>query len=164
MLIRLLLLIAILLVPVFGLAGEQDNPTDKAALQSLDTGKAVFDVRTDSAGRLLFTLKVIERTAEGMAKQGVNPDFIVTFRGKTLPMLRAEPKTPNDADRAMLSEVRERLAEMKKRGWVLEACNVAASVLKVDERELSDDVTLVGNSLISLIGYQNRGYALVPMY
>ena len=31
-------------------------------------------------------------------------------------------------------------------------------------KQVGKNVSMVGNSLISLAGYQNKGYALVPMY
>jgi hypothetical protein len=33
----------------------------------------------------------------------------------------------------------------------------------VDKATIIPDIVIVGNSLISLIGYQNRGYALVVL-
>ena len=158
-----LVLIMALFVPCWAVAASEP-PKDSAALAKLDTGKAIFDIRTKQAGRLLFTLKVIEETETGMRSQGVSPDFVLSFRGGTLPLLKAEPETANDAEQAMLSEVRERLAAFRDRGMVLEACNVAATLFKMDREDLDPTLHLVGNSLISLIGYQNKGYALVPMY
>ena len=158
-----LVLILTLLVP-FWAGAATEPPKDSAALAKLQTGKAIFDIRTKEAGRLLFTLKVIEETESGMRSQGVAPDFVLSFRGGTLPLLKAEPETANSAELAMLSEVRERLAEFRERGMVLEACNVAATLFKMDRADLDPTLHLVGNSLISLIGYQNKGYALVPMY
>lgn len=139
-------------------------PHDATALDGLKVGKAVYDVRTKEPKRLLFSLKVIEQTEKGIIGQGVKTDFVISFRGGTLPLLTSEPKVDNEADKAILKEVRERLGQMRSRGMVLEACNVAAGIFKVKEQELSEEVTLIGNSLISLIGYQNKGYALVPMY
>ncbi len=40
---------------------------------------------------------------------------------------------------------------------------MATRVFKVDNSALIPDVELVGNMLTSLIGYQNKGYALVPV-
>ncbi len=146
------------------LAAESVAPQDKAALAGLTTGKAVFDIRTKEPGRLLFTLKVIEETETGLQANGLQTDFVLSFRGGTVPLLQATPDTTNHAELAILSEVRERLAEYRQRGMVLEACNVAAKLFKITAADLDASVTLVGNSLVSLIGYQNKGYALVPMY
>ncbi|PLX98978.1 MAG: hypothetical protein C0623_10960 [Desulfuromonas sp.] len=138
-------------------------PDDAAALEGMTTGRAIFDVRTDNPKTLLFILKVIEQTEQGMMGQGVEPDFIISFRGGTLPLLTKKPEVKNVAEKAILKEVRTRLAKMRSGGMTLEACNVAAGIFEIERKDLDDDLTLVGNSLISLVGYQAKGYALVPM-
>ncbi|GAB4559020.1 MAG: hypothetical protein Tsb0017_14850 [Geothermobacteraceae bacterium] len=138
-------------------------PDDAAALTGLTSAKAVFDVRTKEPGRLLFIVKVIDETYQSMLDQGVTPDFVVSFRGGTLPLLRKDPDKVNSLERTMLSEVRERIAAWGKGPVKAEACNVAGRIFKVTPEQLAPGVSMVGNSLISLIGYQNRGYALVPM-
>lgn len=163
--LRFVVTLLILLLCQPALADEaRQTPKDTAALSGMSTGKAIFDISTKEPGRLLFALKVVEETAAGMKAQGVAPDFVLSFRGGTLPLLKAAPETANSAEKAMLAEVRERLLEYREQGMVLEACNVAARLFKVEEQELDPNLHLVGNSLISLIGYQRKGYALVPMY
>jgi len=161
--IRLVFISIFVLISV-SVQSAEHVPLDKDALKGLDTVRTIYDVRTKEPGRLLFALKVIQETARSIRAQAVEPDFVVSFRGGTLPLLRSDPATSNDAHRAMLKEVRERLAVMQTAGMTLEACNVAATALEVKEEELIDEVALIGNSLISLAGYQNKGYALVPMY
>ena len=128
------------------------------------TDKAIFDVRISKAKSLLFALKVIEETAEGMRAQGMNPEFVLAFRGSTLKLLTTDPDVESPEDEKTLAEVRERLKAYKEKGMVLEACNVAARIFDIDKEELDPNLHLVTNSLISVIDYQNRGYALVPMY
>ena len=60
-------------------------------------------------------------------------------------------------------EIRELVAELKKKGVRIEVCAVATRVFKVDNSALIPDILLVGNVLTSLIGYQNKGYALIPV-
>jgi intracellular sulfur oxidation DsrE/DsrF family protein len=159
-----LLLVFITLFSPAQLLAADRAPNDTAALTGLSKGKAVYDVRTSKPKALLFILKVIEQTENGMKEQGVEPDFILSFRGGTLPLLTANPKVKDAAEKAILTEVRERLSAMHVRGITLEACNVAAGLFEIKREALADDLTLVGNSLISLVAYQNKGYALVPMY
>ena len=158
-----LIAIIVFLFPFLSFAALK-MPHDADALSGLKSAKAVYDIRTSKPKALLFMLKVIETTEKGMKEQGVEPDFVLSFRGGTLPLLTRDPETENVAEKAILTEVRERLGELKDRGMALEACNVAAGIFKVKQADLADDLTMVGNSLISLIGYQSKGYALVPMY
>jgi len=127
-------------------------------------GKAIFDVRISQPKALLVALKVIEETAEGIRQLGGTPEFVIAFRGGTLPLLKKMPAVKDDAEAAILSEVRERLADYKQKGMTLESCNVAARLFKIDPKELDPNLTPVINSLISVIDYQSKGYSLVPMY
>ena len=128
-------------------------PNDREALGGLDTGKVVFDIRISDPEKLIFNLELIKETFEGMQRQGVKPVMIATFRGPGVKLLSRGGTT---------DEIRDLVAELKKKGVRMEVCAVATRVFKVDNSALIPDVVLVGNVLISLIGYQNKGYALVP--
>jgi len=128
-------------------------PNDREALSGLDTGKVVFDIRISDPEKLIFNLELIKETFEGMQRQGVKPVMIATFRGPGVKLLSRGGTT---------DEIRDLVAELKKKGVRMEVCAVATRVFKVDNSALIPDVVLVGNVLISLIGYQNKGYALVP--
>jgi len=151
---RRILVIMLLLLMVVPALAEAATPS----------GKAIFDVRISQPQALLVALKVIEETAAGIRQLGGTPEFVIAFRGGTLPLLKKMPAAKDDAELAILSEVRERLADYKKEGMVLESCNVAARMFKIDPKELDPNLTPVINSLISVIDYQSRGYSLVPMY
>jgi intracellular sulfur oxidation DsrE/DsrF family protein len=159
-----LLLLGVLLgTPVR--AGQQPAPAaGRGALAGMTAGKAVFDIRTGDPQQLLLALKVIEETAAGLRRQQVTPDFALTFRGAALPLLKRTIATEKPGEKAILTEVHERLAEFRAQQIPLEACQVAARMFKIEAAELDSSLAPVGNSIISLIGYQHQGYALVPMY
>lgn len=133
-------------------ARAADAPNDREALSGLKTARAVFDVRAPDRERLIFNLELIKETAEGMAAQRVKPQMIVTFRGPGIRLLTREQAA---------DEIAPLIAELKGMGVRFEVCTVATRIFKVDKATILPDIVLVGNSLISLIGYQNRGYALV---
>jgi hypothetical protein len=54
------------------------------ALEGLQAGKVIFDVRVPDAEKLTFNLELIKETFEGMRDQGVKPVMIVTVRGPTV--------------------------------------------------------------------------------
>jgi len=159
------LLLLHLLLPLAAGAETMTQPADdRAALAGITSGKAVFDIRIGDAKQLLFALQVIDETAAGLRQQGVTADFILTFRGATLPLLKRRVDAETPAQKAILREIHERLAAFRDRQMPLEACGVAARIFKVEVNELDPSLNLIGNSLVSLIAYQQRGYALVPMY
>ncbi len=137
-----------------GTVSGAEAPKDMEALAGLKTGKAIFDVRVTDMEKLTFNLELIKETFEGMREQGVTPVMIVTFRGPGVKFLAR--------DRAA-GENGPLIAEMKGMGVRFEVCGVATRIFKVDPASLIPDVVLVGNVLTSLIGYQNKGYALIPL-
>lgn len=146
-------------------AGQQPaRVDDHAAMAGMVSGKAVFDIRISDPQQLLLALKVIDETAAGLRQQKVSPDFVLTFRGATLPWLKRTVATEKPGEKAILTEIHERLEKFRSLRMPLEACNVAAKIFKIEAAEIAPSLTLVGNSIISLIGYQHQGYALVPMY
>lgn len=137
-----------------GLARGDAAPGDRDALKGLDTCKVIFDVRISDPEKMIFNLELIKETLEGMQRQGVKPVMIAAFRGPGVKLLSREGTT---------DEIRDLIVELKKKGVRIEVCAVATRVFKVDNSALVPDVVLVGNVLTSLIGYQNKGYALIPV-
>jgi intracellular sulfur oxidation DsrE/DsrF family protein len=143
----MLFLLAIILPAQAG-----DAPNDREALSGLKATRAVIDMRVPDRERLIFNLELLKETLEGMAAQQVKPKMVVTFRGPGVRLLTREQAA---------DEISPLITELRRMGVRFEVCAVATRVFKVDNATLIPDVVLVGNSLTSLIGYQNRGYALV---
>jgi intracellular sulfur oxidation DsrE/DsrF family protein len=131
-----------------------DAPGDRVALSGLRNARAVVDLRVSDADKLLFNLELIRETFEGLAAQKVKPKLVVAIRGPGVKLLARDQAA---------GEIAPLIAELKAKGIRFEVCAVATRVFKVDPATLIPDVVLVGNALNSLIGYQNRGYALVVL-
>jgi intracellular sulfur oxidation DsrE/DsrF family protein len=150
--ISCLLLLLVALAPVSSRA--ETAPQDRMALAGLKQAKAIFDVRQSELDKLLFNLELIKETWEGIKRQGVRPQLIVTLRGPAVRLFTTD-QAPQ--------ELRELLAELKQYGIRVEICSVATRTFKVENRQLIPDVILTGNVLTSQIGWQNKGYALVTL-
>jgi intracellular sulfur oxidation DsrE/DsrF family protein len=111
-------------------------------------------VRVADLDKLVFNLRLFSETMEGIAAQGVKPEMVVAFRGPTVKLLTAA---------ALDEEALDLLRALKKKGVQFEACAVAMRVLKVDQAGLVPEVKLVANVFNSLIGYQNKGYAMIAI-
>jgi len=133
---------------------------DSRALNSLQDASVIYDVRTAEAKKLNFILKVISDTREGMLEQGVKGDVIISMRGPTVKLLVADSAVGTAEERAGIKAAVESLTA---RGVRLEACGYALNLFALDPQDLINGVTPIGNSLVSLIGYQNKGYAFIPM-
>lgn len=148
-------LAAILFIP--GIASAMD---DSRALEGVSSAPIVYDVRTDAGKKLLFMFKVIEDTYDSMRTQGIKGEVVVSMRGPTVKMLVAGSQTEPPEVR---KQIANRLTELAGKGIRLEACGYALNLFALDPTDLLPGVNAVGNSLVSLAGYQARGYALVPM-
>lgn len=152
MLKRLLPLLFLLLFA--GVSQGAPKPDDHEALAGLKRARVIFDVRVPDAERLVFNLELLAETLEGMAAQGVRPEMVVSFRGPGVKLLTAS---------AIDEEALELIRGLKKQGVRFEVCAVAVRVFKADPAQLVPEVKLVGNGLASLIGYQNKGYAVITL-
>lgn len=146
-----------------GLAAEQ-APNDRAALASLKQTRAVFDITTGNPKKLKFYLGLIADSAASIEAQGVKPEFVLAFRGPATRYMSTDHSQldPDQAKAAVqISALLDKLG--KTPNLKMEQCAVAAKVLKVKASTIHPSVKVVGNSWISLMGYQNRGYALIPV-
>ena len=148
---RLLLPVLLLLFSFPALHAAQ-KPNDHEALSGLKTARVIVDIRVADPDKLVFNLQLLRETYEGMVAQGVKPRMVVAFRGPGIGVLAAE-----ELDEEALDLIRI----LKKKGVRFEACAYAMQVAKADPANLVAEVKLVANVLNSVIGYQNKGYALV---
>ena len=141
-----------------------DKPNDADALEGIETGKVVWDVTLSNPSRLLFVMKVIDETYGDLERQGVTPDMVFTFHGRVLKLLSSQPIELDLDEEAAHEELLVLIDQMsKKPGVKMESCSVAARVLGIDNKTIVPAVKPVGNTFVSLIGYQQKGYALIPI-
>lgn len=125
---------------------------DHDALAGLKTVKVIFDVRVPDSDKLVFNLELFAETRAGLIKQGVTPEMVVAFRGPGVKLLTHD---------AIDEEARDLIRDLKKEGVRFEVCAVAVRTFKAGK--LIPEVKLVANGFNSLIGYQNKGYALIAI-
>ncbi|MBT8113098.1 MAG: DsrE family protein [Gammaproteobacteria bacterium] len=158
------LFIGILCLFTSGLISAE-KPLDADALSDVNEGKVVWDVTVGSPIKLLLLMKVIEETYDDLVRQDVKPDMVFAFHGPVLKLISSEPlDLPLDEEEAH-EEVLDLLREFsQKPGVKMESCSIAARLLSIDNDTIMPEVKPVGNTFVSLIGYQKKGYALIPIY
>ncbi len=146
-------------------AGSAIAVDDREALQGMTAAKVVFDVKKDDPQKLLRALTAIRNASERLTRQGVQPDIVVTFRGASVVCLADMKEAPDvDEDKQdLLDKISWNIIELKRSGVQLEICSLALSLVGMEDTELLPGIKKVGNSLVSLIAYQNRGYAMVAI-
>ena len=142
-----------------------EKPSDADALGNINEGKVVWDVTVGNPKKLLLMLNVIEETYDDLVRQNVKPDMVFAFHGPVLKLITTEsPDLALDEEEAH-EKVLELLAELsKKPGVKMESCSIAARLLNIENDTIITEVKPVGNTFVSLIGYQKQGYALIPIY
>jgi intracellular sulfur oxidation DsrE/DsrF family protein len=145
-------------------SAHANKPNDADALEGIDTGKVIWDVTLSNPSRLLFVMKVINETYEDLVKQDVTPDMVFTFHGRVLKLLSTQPLELDLDEELALEELLLLIQDMsKKPGVKMESCSVASRILGIDNSTIISEVKPVGNTFVSLIGYQQKGYALIPI-
>ena len=138
-------------------------PNDRVALQGVKSGKAIFDINLTDADKLPLSLQVIKETDDGLKKQGVKSDLVVAFRGGAVRFVSSNRSGFSAEQKESLGHADVLIQELVKRGVRFEACAVATRLFQVDNATILPDVKVVGNTFISLIGYQSKGYAIIPI-
>lgn len=156
----LLTLIVTLLLAPYTRAEVAD---DRDALSGLKEVKAVFDVHEGDGKALLSRLDTIEETRQSLVKQGITPHIVVAFRGPATLLVQTDTQKIKPEDRAMAAKIHARLAEMSKAQGIdsLEQCSVAIRGQGTKPENVAPGIKVVGNSWISLMAYQAKGYSYI---
>ena len=156
--------IAAVLMVLSHVSMADDVPDDKDALAGVSKGKVVFDINMAEPKKMTLYLSVIKQTVDDLVRQGVEPDVILAFRGLSVRLISKDREQMDLTDFDYLDMIESQLAELQKQGVRMEACSVATRLFKVDNNTLLDGVKPVGNTFVSLTGYQAQGYANIPIY
>ena len=161
-------IVASIAVGLVGLAvlpsqGRADAPNDMAALAGLQSIKVAFDVKEGDGKGLLNRLNIIDETRQSLIKQGVKPEFVLTFRGPATKLVQTDVEKIKPEDRAVAKQIAAKLAEMSKAPGVqsVEQCAVAIREQGTKAEYVLPEVRVVGNAWISLMAYQSKGYAYI---
>lgn len=144
-----------------GAAGATYN-NDKA-LKGLHETRAYFDLTVGEPKLLLLRLQLIEKTFSQIADAGVTPTFIIGIRGKASNFFTKGTTYIIETDRRVKEQIVSQVEKLSKLGIGLEQCHIAAGLQDIDVDDFIPQVKLVANGYVSMIGYQAKGYSLVPM-
>jgi intracellular sulfur oxidation DsrE/DsrF family protein len=136
---------------------------DSDALHGVHTTKGLFDINVSDAQKLELYLNVIKKTHDDLVAQGQRPDFVIAFRGASVRFISSELWSFSVEDQQSLQRSAAMLRELKALGVKLEACSIATDLFKIDNSTILPEIKVVGNTFVSLIGYQAQGYGLVPI-
>ncbi len=137
---------------------------DEAALAGLQSAKGVFLIAVDNPGRVAHVLQVVEKTRKGMIDQNVKPNLVTVFVGPDVAFLTRDRRGISYMDQRAVSGIQAMIEKLAKSGVRFEACGIAMHGMDVKPADLIPQVQAVRNGYTSVIGFQNQGYGLVPVY
>jgi uncharacterized protein len=158
--ISIFLTICLLLITAGNSFSEEYN-----ILKGLKSVKTVFDFELGNPQSALIHLQVIDQTFKdkNIQRLGKKPDIVVVFIGPSVKLVSKNKNEFTADEQKILDEFASTISKMAKDGIKFEICLVAVKILGVDPSTLLPEIKQVGNGWISLIGYQAKGYALVPV-
>ena len=144
-------------------AAMADAPDDQSALAGLKTAKVAFDLKDGDGRQMLYRLNIIDETRQSLIKQGVQPEFVLTFRGPASKLVQSDLRELSAEERPHAVKIAAKLADMKRAPGIqsLEQCAVAVRDQGVKAEAVLPEIRIVGNAWISLISYQAKGYAYI---
>ena len=142
-----------------------DKPGDADALENVAEGKVVWDITVGNPKKLLVYLKVIEETYDDLVRQDVKPNMVFALRGPVLKLVSSQSLDLELEDEVAHEQVLSLLTSLsQKPGVTMESCSVATRLMGIDNETIIPAVKPVGNTFVSLIGYQQKGYALISIF
>jgi len=149
---------------VFSLGSTAAELDDRFALSGVKNAKALFDVANGNPTALVATLDTIVETIDTLKHTGLEPEFVLAFRGAAVRFLSSDGSHIATEHAATAMELATRIEQLAARGVRVEACGITMRRMKMDSTKLVKGVHPVGNTFISLIGYQSKGYALISVF
>ncbi len=140
---------------------QQDG--DTLALENLSELKVYFDIKADSAAKLEKRLLWINDTHRQASQKGVQPIFVIGIRSMASFFVTKGDEYIDEEDILTKGKIDNWLKQHVKQGVRIEQCGLSAELLDIEPEEFLSEVTVVKNSYISIAGYQNKGFAYVPM-
>jgi len=158
--------VAAAVVAVFAVASVPaypESPDDQAALSGLSEVKVAFDLTNGDGKALLTQLNVIDETRQSLMKQGVKPHFVLAFRGPATKLVQTDQSQIKAEDREYAAKIAEKISALHSADGIasVEQCAVAVRLAGTKPENVVAEIKVVGNSWISLMSYQAKGYGYI---
>ena len=134
------------------------------AMKGVKSANVMFDMRDANVQTAIIHLNLIHDTFNELAALKKKPVFVVVFMAGSVKLISTDHRGFKAEEENSLKEIASIISKMKKTGIRVEVCLFAAKVFGVEPATILPEIERVGNGWISEIGYQARGYSLVPVY
>lgn len=155
-----------------GCAAMSDNQMTRPAaaasesrdeLAGVTEMKVAFDITDGNPKAVLLKLATIDLTRKQLIDSGVTPKMVVAFRGDASYFTQTDLDKIKPEDREDAKKIAAKIHELHAAPGVqsVEQCTVPLASRKLRSADLLPDVKLVRNGWISLVAYQQKGYAYI---
>ena len=163
LLVKIAFAMFITLLSINSLSAKEIN--DKVALNGIKEAKSVFLIDFTNVRKTAFYLNIIEGTHKGLVDQGVKPKMVLVFIGETVKYLSTKQDEAFEMENEEhLESIQNSIKRLAKLGVRMEVCAVATKVFKVPNETIPEEMDIIADGFISLIGWQTQDYKLVPIF
>lgn len=152
-------------VVMFGsqvLAAEHDLDNN-VALHGLTNLSVFFDVNVGNAGLLNKRMDLIDRTITQLKQANTKVIAVIGFRSGASRFVTKEADYIIDEELEHKKAVQTWVRKFVSQGIRVEQCSLAAEQQGIAFGDFMPEVAVVKNGYVSMIGYQAKGYAVIPM-
>jgi intracellular sulfur oxidation DsrE/DsrF family protein len=161
---KILNVISILVLCIFfSSTAYSETVNDADALKGYGQGKIVFDINLKEGKALMLYLQVIKQTHADLEKQKITPDIVLAFRGLAVTLVQKGSEKDSGEQQKLSGQINTQINQLQSMGVKMEVCSVATGLFQVPNDRILPGMKIVGNTFVSLMGYQHQGYAIIPI-
>lgn len=143
--------------------GRSEEYSQSPSLSGVTTAKVYFDVNMGIPEKLLVRLVLIDKTLTQLQAAGVKPEAVIGFRGKASKFVTKGDFYVEKEEQAVKAEIHKWLKRFADEGIPMEQCLIAAELHGIAPNDFRPEVKVIQNGYVSMIAYQNKGFAQIPM-
>lgn len=157
-------IIALSLIGLFAVPSVSGTNFDNSrSLKGLKQAQVYFDVNLKDDKLLVLRMELVDRTVRQMEEAGLEVNGVVGFRGGASRFITQNDYYVLEEEVSNKRKIKDWVKHFSSKGIAIEQCAIAAEILDIPTKDFLPEVTIVGNAYISLVGYQAKGYSVVPM-
>lgn len=139
------------------------NFDNSRSLKGLKQAQVYFDVSLKDDRLLVLRMELVDRTVKQMEEAGLDVDGVIGFRGGASRFITQNDYYVLEEEVSNKRKIQDWVKRFSSKGIAVEQCAIAAEILDIPTKDFLPEVTVVGNAYVSLVGYQAKGYSVVPM-
>ncbi|MFN2348994.1 MAG: DsrE family protein [Thioalkalivibrio sp.] len=143
--------------------GQDQGKGGYVSLAGLEEFRGLVDLSHGEPGTVLRYLQLIGEMDEDLKDMGLERRIVVAMRGGSVRYLRRDRSPIPMADQIVAEDIAKAVAALHARDIRIEACQVAMDRFEVPIDGVLDEVNVVANTFITLIGFQQQGYGVVAI-